>query len=541
MKTWVLELIDEAGKKGKALPLTAEPTFSDPPDVEYIKTTVRPRSLGAEFEKSARTATICICNIFWQEELLAQDNKIQKNLVVDYELTGTNNYIWGQSAGLACALGFVTRIHKQSYPDIAATGVVREYGGVYLIAGLPAKLEAALTVLSEGSKIFYPSANDNDTDIPPELRQQIQDKGIALKPVSRVHEALVDLGIPLATIKPFCGLNAYTYEDRRIFFGRQAEADDIATRFLNQPDAAKRLLILGPSGSGKSSLLQAGVIPALETAIAKKTPNTHLHWQVLHPSLQTASELSEHLTQVSNVDSNVQYLWIIDQLERIFTLADSSSLDEQPLLTTFIATLIEFNQRGHWILLGMRNDFFPQLQQQEALRAWLEGYWWTIPELKHGAIEYMIKKPMQMAGFHYEDHPEKGSLATRLIKDMQHQSNPTAALPLLSVVLEQLYQLTLESPQDKTKLTHATYEHLGTLTGAIETRANEVFSKLSAPAQDALPQLIRKLTVYSEQRGIASREIILDETFAKPNSPERELIDAFVEARLFVQSSHVAI
>ena len=145
----------------------------------------------------------------------------------------------------------------------------------------------------------------------------------------------------------------------------------------------------------------------------------------------------------------------------------------------------------------------------------------------------MIRKPAQAAGFSFEAHPKSGLGLDVVVAE--HAAAAPGALPLLSFTLDELYKNA--RARGETVLTHASYEALGGLEGAIANRADEIVASLPAAAQTVLPRVLRALTTVS---GIAdqvpvARSAPLDH-FAE-GSPARTLINAFVEARLLVATS----
>jgi hypothetical protein len=116
-----------------------------------------------------------------------------------------------------------------------------------------------------------------------------------------------------------------------------------------------------------------------------------------------------------------------------------------------------------------------------------------------------------------------------------HAAAAPGALPLLSFTLDELYKSALA--RNETVLTHASYEKLGGLEGAITKRADEIIADLPAAAQATLPRVLRALTTVAETSDGApvARPLRLD-SFAE-RGPERTLVDAFVTARLLVATA----
>src|SRR5262249_52565207 len=145
-------------------------------------------------------------------------------------------------------------------------------------------------------------------------------------------------------------------------------------------------------------------------------------------------------------------------------------------------------------------------------------------------LDEMIRKPAKAAGLSFEVHPQTGlSLDSMIAQDAAAEPD---ALPLLSFTLDELYKDA--KARGDGVLTHASYEALGGLEGAIAYRADVIVAGLPAPAQAALPRVLRTLTTVTgdSDRAPVARSVPLD-TFAA-GSASRILVDAFVAARLLV-------
>jgi len=112
------------------------------------------------------------------------------SVAYDLEDTLSSESFTGESAGLAFVVALAKRVYKKDPAPVAATGVIGdvESGAVKGVEGITAKLDAAMAVLPEGGWVLFPEANDKE--IGPMLREKIEAKGLRLKPVSSVPEAL---------------------------------------------------------------------------------------------------------------------------------------------------------------------------------------------------------------------------------------------------------------------------------------------------------------------------------------------------------------
>ncbi len=380
---------------------------------------------------------------------------------------------------------------------------------------------------------------------------------------------------------PFRGLESYEFEHAPIFFGR----DGAITKTTEQLAANARsgsafLLVSGTSGSGKSSLVKAGVVPrlmkpqrisgiaflrravfrpstqngdlflGLATALTRtETPDTGI--PELLAAGQDATQLAAYLrasepgflfahalgrlTEMARKSGRLlafedaKLILVVDQLEELFTSAGISPEDRR-LFVQFLAGLARSG--AVWVVATLRADFWHRAAEIPELIALSEGQRRIdLTAASSAELADMIRKPAQAAGLTFEAHAQMGiGLDAVLAEDA---AAAPGALPLLSFTLDELYKDA--KARGDTMLTHASYGALGGLEGAIAHRADEVLNRLPAVAQSALPRVLRALTTISQSsdRVPVARVVLLEKSFAD-GSGARVLVDGFVAARLLV-------
>ncbi|MEI7771516.1 MAG: hypothetical protein WCI67_16105, partial [Chloroflexales bacterium] len=270
---------------------------------------------------------------------------------------------------------------------------------------------------------------------------------------------------------PYLGLRAFTYDDRQRFAGREgliAAAVNLLTMLGEQRTL---LFITGASGSGKSSLAQAGVIPALESYYAeRRIPVQHA---VFRPSRQPLAALADTLVRLgvaaigpfaiaaphtvgipSALHNDAVAVLVIDQAEELFT---QSEPDQREALLHMFGALPPFRELRMHILCTLRNDFLGDLAAYRTLEpAFREQL--LVRVMDKVELKEAIQRPIQDA------HPQKRiepALLQRLAADA---SDDATYLPLLQVTLEDLWQ--------RGSMTLGAYT---TLTDAIRERAETVY------------------------------------------------------------------
>jgi tetratricopeptide (TPR) repeat protein len=371
---------------------------------------------------------------------------------------------------------------------------------------------------------------------------------------------------------PFPGLEPYDRDRRSVFFGRDLAVQDALD---DLKEAAGRLsglpalFVIGPSGSGKSSLTRAGIAPsltdpgtvanvdlwrsitieadagALATIAAKIYSGDGLPeiaggpqqdaaaWARLAAASppDAAGGIAWALDRIAEVEQRrtgadralvARLLIVIDQLERIFGTEDAAPFSN--LLHSLVGS-------GRvWLIATLRSDRYAELQRDtNLLELKRRGTVYDLPAPGEAEIIDAVKGPARAAGLAFEAGEHEGRTLTRALID----DTPSAdALPLLQMTLRRLFEA-----RDGTTLTWKAYQEMGGVPGAIATHADAMFDAVSPAARRELPDLVGRL-VRDVARD-ASGRIRFVATAAEAGWASiplrRELAERMVATRLLVR------
>lgn len=301
---------------------------------------------------------------------------------------------------------------------------------------------------------------------------------------------------------PYKGLNKFDSEDKDLFFGR----DQFLTSLVNELEQTNLILLLGASGSGKSSVVRAGLIPWLSQKWGSHfvklvfTPDSD-PFAKLYASLQDkynqtetkiAREVKEETLSlvVKKLKKSDEYwLIFIDQFEELFT----TSLYEKRNL--FINSLVQLNateQNSVKIIATMRADFLDRLSPYPQLVKATDKHRPMIAEMQQDELRLAIEQPAAHHGVVFEQ-----GLVSEIIKDIQGQAG---YLPLLQYTLNLLWETEVKNnnfEQNRT-LKISTYRQLGGVQGALQKHIDGIYGSLSDDEKRATQKIFLKLVDIGE-------------------------------------------
>ncbi|MFE3188604.1 NACHT and WD repeat domain-containing protein [Nocardia sp. NPDC059240] len=308
---------------------------------------------------------------------------------------------------------------------------------------------------------------------------------------------------------PYLGLGAYRREDRELFFGR-ARATEELTELVGT--ATGIVMVVGTSGAGKSSLLSAGLTPALrDWEVTTATPGAH-------PStaLRTALDDPEELpTALAPRPKSVRRLVIIDQFEELFTTCESEREREEFL--TALHTAATRNDDPVAVVLAVRADFYAHCLNHLILQEALEQRSYLLGPMRTDELAQAISGPARKVGLELEPGLEE-LVITELCGTAEHpdrRSYDPGALPLLSHVMAATWQ-----HREGRRLTVTGYRKAGGVVGSVAETAEYAWNELTSAQQDAARGILLGLVAVGRDSRDTRRPGIRSDLLAATADPE---------------------
>ena len=219
---------------------------------------------------------------------------------------------------------------------------------------------------------------------------------------------------------------------------------------------------------------------------------------------------------------NVRLLLVLDQLEEVFATHVMTPQDRG----TFLRVIEAFARSGSvWVLATARSDFFHQIQAEPSLANLLAARG-PMPVLPPGpdALQRLIEEPARLAGLRFEER-DGVSLARRIFREALTHAE---LLPLLEFVLRELYEKSTDTDR---LLTHAAYDELGGIEGAVGKQAEDLYGSLPEDSQAALDEILPLLVTVetSGEQSAVRRRARLHELRSAPE--RRILVDSLIARR----------
>ncbi len=343
---------------------------------------------------------------------------------------------------------------------------------------------------------------------------------------------------------PYVGLDAFRKQHAHFFFGRQRQLELL----LSQLAASRLLMVIGPSGSGKSSLVLAGLLPALA---ADALPGS-VGWRVLPVlmpgtcpinalaelarSLEPASLRAEQeqallrrderrLAQKLQASGREPALLIVDQFEELFTLCEND--DERQAFLGNLLSLVDQKDPPCRVVLTLRSDFEPHLAALPALSQRLKQAIVRIHPMEADELRECIERPAELVGLHFEE-----GLLDELVRQVRGEP---AGLPLLQFTLHKLWQ-----GRVRNRVTWAAFRSLGGVREALARSADALYEQLIPEDRLTMRRILLELVQAGAGLEVTSRRLPRAQLYHGGEAADRisRVLERLLAAGLLRQTRH---
>jgi WD40 repeat protein/DNA-binding SARP family transcriptional activator len=331
-------------------------------------------------------------------------------------------------------------------------------------------------------------------------------------------------------ICPYRGLAPFDAAHSDYFFGRERLVAELVARLVG----STLLAVVGPSGSGKSSAVRAGLLPALADGVV---PGSE-HWRraVMRPGARPLAELSRALARaVPEAGHEGAAPWIADALDRLpdgerlvlcvdqfeeAFVACRDGAEREAFFDALVEGAGDPDERLV-IVLAIRGDFYARCAEHADLSTLVSANQLLVGPMRRDELRRAIELPARAAGLRVEP-----LLVSALVGDVAEEPG---GLPLLSAALVELWQR-----RDGRTMRYEVYERSGGVSGAVARLAEDAYQRLS-PAERlrARPMLLRLAGADDEQaEGFVRRRVPLDELELDRDEGAARALAVLTESRL---------
>ena len=286
---------------------------------------------------------------------------------------------------------------------------------------------------------------------------------------------------------PYKGLASYDVDDSGYFFGRERLVAEMVARLTGAPLTG----VVGASGSGKSSVLRAGLLAALTAGVLPGSEGWAL--ALLRPGEQPARALEQAIAEAAPVG---RLVIAVDQFEEVFT--ECRDEGERAAFADELVARAREPHRRTLVLVAVRADFYGRCPDYPELARLMGANHVLVGPMRRDELRRAIEAPARRAGLRVEP-----DLADALVADVEGEPG---ALPLLSTSLLELWQ-----HRDGHTLRLADYEHAGGVRGAVARLAERAFERLDPEQQQVARRILLRLAGEGEGDAVVRRRVELAE------------------------------
>ncbi|MEM7287017.1 MAG: extracellular solute-binding protein [Actinomycetota bacterium] len=321
---------------------------------------------------------------------------------------------------------------------------------------------------------------------------------------------------------PYKGLRAFGFGDAETFFGRERLVARLVNRIALPGPKGRFIAVVGPSGSGKSSVVRAGLLPAVRAGAAPgseqwfttaMTPAPHpfesLEGALTAIAIEPPVSLLDAIIEDGGLhrtlhrilpDDGSQLVLLVDQFEELFTQVDESTAER--FLDALVDAIAHEGSRLH-VVATLRADFYDRPLRHRGIGELVREGTEVITPMTPEELERAITGPTDAVGVRYEP-----GLVAALINDVVDRPG---ALPLLQYALTELFDA-----REGAAITAQAYHDLGRVSGALVARAESLLFGLGADADNVARQLFLRLVTLGEGSDDTRRRILRSEVESLP-------------------------
>lgn len=354
------------------------------------------------------------------------------------------------------------------------------------------------------------------------------------------HTETAEVAAVFDVENPYKGLRPFSQVDASRFFGRGRIVDRLVSRLGESGSRGRFVAVVGPSGSGKSSMVKAGLLPALGKGalpgsdtwfVVEMSPAPHpfeelenaLTGVAVDPPTTLLGQLAASETGLRRAARQLlpeesQLLLVVDQFEELFTQVDQDAADR------FVDALVDAVTGEHSnvrVVVTLRADFYDRPLRHRKLGELLREGTEIITPMSPEELERAITGPAGALGVSFEP-----AVVAELIRDVADRAG---ALPLLQYTLTELFE-----GRRSATIPLSDYQALGGISGALVERAEGLLAGLGSEARDAARQFFLRLVTLGEGTEDTRRRVLLAELRQLSVNPHDldQVLDTFGRHRM---------
>lgn len=363
---------------------------------------------------------------------------------------------------------------------------------------------------------------------------------------------------------PYRGLRPFDEGDAEVFYGRERLTAELVGEIAGQAAEPGVVVVTGASGAGKSSLLRAGLLPALARGL-QLAGSARWPRLVITPTKHPLAELATHLAIRCGTDAEVlrdvlerrpgqahlavwqtvlaeairngvpaepyevqghRLVLIVDQFEQVFTLDPDGKAEAEAFIAALCAAArnpVGPGQRPPaLVVISVRGDFWDRCAAHPELARALRHRQFVVGPMSESELRLAITGPAETAGLQIDP-----SLTDTILGDLRAAGGDSEAgvLPLLS----QAMLLTWDK-REGNRLTSRAYEQSGGVTRAVQVSGDTVYEALPSGQQALAQQLLCSMTAASSDGRLTRRQVTRDSLYGSRPAADRSQIDAVLDA-----------